>query len=185
MKTTSSMKAVFVITNSLDASSVKAFLLSLFSLFLRLVLNGPNHTANLINGHVYEMTAKGREKTELDEWLKKTNRRVQVLKPLGPFDLPKESKPYGFFDLVMMLFQLIARKLGLKWTWNGRTGVLRRWVGWFCSEFSAICGYRPNPWLYTPGAFLTDPYFEEVGVFTTKQGIGVTCSFKIESLIKV
>ncbi|GAA4299368.1 hypothetical protein GCM10023183_08510 [Nibribacter koreensis] len=143
------------------------------------MLNGPNHTANLYDGRVYEMTGAGCKDTELQEWLRKTNRKsVKVLRP-EEFELVERPKRYDHFGLVQMLFQLVKwwlkKKLGLDigGTWNGRDGVPMPESVAVCTKYSALCAKRPNPHLYTPEAFLNDPSMELVGEFSTRQGVGI------------
>jgi hypothetical protein len=122
--------------------------LDLFSLLLRVILNGPNHSVIFKDGLVYEMVGSGLKITELDKWLTLTKRSIKVYKPLVPVTLPEATK-YGYLDLIQIGLHLLRKKLGVGKSWNGVDGT-RLWKGTICSEYCALAIGREDAHIQTP-----------------------------------
>ena len=130
--------------------------LAILSLLIRIVGYGWNHVAREHNGVVYEMVGckfswivkrflgkqvsyapnegSGWTVTPLEEWLKKTKRKVIVLEALVPLVNRKRCAGYAFLDLPQILLHIIRTKwLLIGHSWNGTSGT-RLWKGEFCTE---------------------------------------------------
>jgi hypothetical protein len=148
MKQLYNQERILLITNYYDGSW-----LSLFSIILKHILGGPNHSAILKDNIVTEMQANGKIETPLDIWLNKTRRNVKVYKSKVPIVIPTDlpnNGAYGFLDLIHMGWYLLEQKLGIKSkVWNGVKGT-KLWEGTVCSELCALAINRQDSHLQTP-----------------------------------
>jgi len=102
---------------------------------------GFQHAARIKDGRVIEMLGNGRHAPAIQEWLSHRNRTVAVFKADKPFVwLP--SMPYGYFDILQIAFSRIRAWLGIGREWNGKDGVPKKYIGFFCSEEIALASQR-------------------------------------------